>query len=121
MPETRAPCLQHLSMLALSHSRVTGVNSWCGVHGVRPGGKRPKLPTDQQLPGHDKGITSALILSDAMSPFVATGYRLSPDSGSHRPRGDKSIKHSSLRVDLISHVVSGPSVSLMHAAKLWLW
>lgn len=74
--QVSAPGLPHLSMLAPSHHRVTASenNRTAGVHSRWTWWQKATLPTDQQLSRlHDKGITSTLILYDAMSPLVATG------------------------------------------------
>ena len=82
-PEAGAPCLQHLSTPALSHSRVTGVNTgeqlvWCGAvrPAVRPDGQRPELPTDQQLWGRYEGDHLSAYLVRRHVP--ACCYRISP-------------------------------------------
>ena len=79
-PEAGPPCLQHLSTLALSHSRVTGVNTG-GTAGavwpaVRPDGRRPELPTDQQLWCLDGGDHLSAYLVRRHVP--ACCYRISP-------------------------------------------
>ena len=81
-PEAGAPCLQHLSTPALSHSRVTGANT--GEQLARCGRPSDLMAEGQSCPqinssgASTEGITSALILSDATSLLVATGSPLKP-------------------------------------------